>query len=146
VYVVDKGNNAIRKIGFDGLVSTIGGLPGSAGNADGTGSRARFNSPEGIAMDQNYNLYVADTLNNTIRIGNAETLTRALRISIAANAVVLSWPLSAEEFVLQSSATVSPNAVWTTLTNGIGSVGNEFTLTNTANAMAAFYRLHKRDD
>jgi sugar lactone lactonase YvrE len=146
VYIADKGNNTIRKLGFDGLVSTISGLPGSAGNADGTGSRARFNSPEGIAMDQNYNLYVADTLNNTIRIGNAENLTRSLRVSIAGNAVVLSWPLSAQEFVLQSSPTVSPSAVWTTLTNSIGTVGNEFTLTNTANTPAAFYRLYKPDD
>jgi len=38
-----------------------------AGSSDGAGGSARFNAPEGIAIDSVGNLYVADTNNCTIR-------------------------------------------------------------------------------
>nr|MBA3569989.1 hypothetical protein [Pyrinomonadaceae bacterium] len=37
------------------------------GSANGTGSNARFNRPQGVAVDRSFNVYVADTFNNTIR-------------------------------------------------------------------------------
>lgn len=43
------------------------GQPGGSGNADGTGSTARFNRPSGVATDISGNVYVADTYNHTIR-------------------------------------------------------------------------------
>jgi sugar lactone lactonase YvrE len=67
VYVADKGNDTIRKVTSDGVVTTLAGLAGSVGSADGTGIAARFNSPSGVAVDTNGNVYVADTLNYTIR-------------------------------------------------------------------------------
>src|SRR5439155_1682689 len=39
----------------------------SIGSADGTGSAARFYDPSGVAIDSSGNVYVADTLNSTIR-------------------------------------------------------------------------------
>lgn len=46
-------------------------LAGSAlddpGRADGTGSAARFNVPSGVPVDGAGSIYVADTLNHTIR-------------------------------------------------------------------------------
>ncbi len=69
LYVVDTGNGTIRKITIPGfIVSTLAGQPGAKGDADGTGQGANFNWPEGIAIDNtNTNLYVADTVNSTIR-------------------------------------------------------------------------------
>jgi sugar lactone lactonase YvrE len=72
IYVADTLNNAIRKVvsvGTNWVVSTIAGLAGRAnfGTADGTNKTARFYYPYGIAVDAATNLYVADTLNNTIR-------------------------------------------------------------------------------
>ncbi|HWK06764.1 MAG TPA: NHL repeat-containing protein [Puia sp.] len=66
VYVADSYNNTIRKITPAGAVATLAGS-GAAGAADGTGTAASFNSPEGVAADALGNVYVADTHNNTIR-------------------------------------------------------------------------------
>ena len=67
VYVADSGNNTIRKITPGGVVSTLAGMPGVSGTADGTGASAQFNFPCGIAVDASGNVYVADTFNQTIR-------------------------------------------------------------------------------
>ena len=48
-------------------MTTIAGLAGKSGSADGTNSAARFNHPYGVAVDASGNLYVADAFNNEIR-------------------------------------------------------------------------------
>jgi sugar lactone lactonase YvrE len=67
LYVTDTGNNTVRSLSAAGFVTTVAGSAGATGSADGTGFAARFNSPAAIATDSAGNLYVADTLNNTIR-------------------------------------------------------------------------------
>lgn len=71
VYVTDSNNNTIRKIAPSGTVavevSTLAGTAGTTGSADGTGAAASFYQPSGIAVDTSGNIYVADTLNGTIR-------------------------------------------------------------------------------
>jgi len=67
VYVADTGNNTIRKITRDGVVSTLAGLAGHPGDTDGIGSNAQFRNPWGVAVDNEGNVYVADTSNDTIR-------------------------------------------------------------------------------
>jgi hypothetical protein len=70
IYVADTTSDTIRKItpvGTNWVVSTIAGLAGSNGSADGTNSAARFWYPFGVAVDALGNVYVADTLNYTIR-------------------------------------------------------------------------------
>jgi Ice-binding-like/Putative Ig domain/Dockerin type I domain/NHL repeat len=60
VYVADSANAAIRKITPAGAVTTLAGLAGVRGSADGTGSAARFTGPNGVATDSVGNVYVAD--------------------------------------------------------------------------------------
>ncbi len=65
VYVADGNNHKIRKIELNGEVSTIAG--DAFGFADGTSETAQFNSPYGIAIDAEGNIYVADNNNNKVR-------------------------------------------------------------------------------
>jgi len=69
VYVADTYNNTIRKVTPARVVTTLGGLPGNIGTANGTGSAARFSNPAGLAVDGDGNVYVADFYFNTIRKG-----------------------------------------------------------------------------
>ncbi|HWW06647.1 NHL repeat-containing protein [Collimonas sp.] len=67
LFVTDTANNTLRKITADGVVSTLAGSAGNDGSADGSGQQARFSHPGGIVIDVAGNLYLADTLNHTIR-------------------------------------------------------------------------------
>jgi sugar lactone lactonase YvrE len=71
LYVADYNNHCIRKIEIaSGAVTTFAGsdavVPVS-GNADGTGTAARFYRPAGVAVDGAGNLYVAESGNSRIR-------------------------------------------------------------------------------
>lgn len=80
VYVADAANNAIRKIGADGTVSTLAGN-GLLGSKDGAAKEATFNHPSAVAAASNGTVYVADTLNHMIRSispsGQVSTLNSA---------------------------------------------------------------------
>ncbi|MFC5458410.1 SMP-30/gluconolactonase/LRE family protein [Massilia niabensis] len=76
LYVTDTGNSTIRQISAAGAVTTLAGAPGQCSSLDGNGGAARFCSPQGITLDRQGNLYVADTLNHTIRrIDRANNVT-----------------------------------------------------------------------
>jgi len=68
IFVADSGNQRIRKIDRGGMITTIAGT-GSAGySGDGGPARsARLFVPGWVAVDNNGNLYIADTYNNRIR-------------------------------------------------------------------------------
>jgi DNA-binding beta-propeller fold protein YncE len=66
VYVADTFNHVIRKIARNGVTATLAGS-GKPGSADGTGNKASFYKPSGVAVDHAGNVYVADTGNHTIR-------------------------------------------------------------------------------
>ncbi|MEY2878452.1 MAG: hypothetical protein RLZZ15_832, partial [Verrucomicrobiota bacterium] len=78
LYVADTNSGTIRKITSAGVVTTVAGLPFSHGNLDGAGVLARFNAPQGVAVDSAGNLFVADTQNALIRkispAGNVSTI------------------------------------------------------------------------
>lgn len=67
LYVTDTGNSTIRQVSASGAVTTLAGAAGECGSADGNAGNARFCKPQGITLDRNGNLYVADTANHTIR-------------------------------------------------------------------------------
>jgi sugar lactone lactonase YvrE len=72
IYVSDSFNNRIRKIASDGTVTTVAGN----GTAEGPAANAEFYGPQGLAVDGQGNIFVADFGNNVIReISTTGTVT-----------------------------------------------------------------------
>lgn len=66
LYIADSGNDVIRKVGTNGIISTIAGGGTSSGNGIAA-TNAVLNYPAGVAMDGADNLFIADFGNNVIR-------------------------------------------------------------------------------
>lgn len=147
VFVTDTSNNTLRQVVISsGVVTTVAGVANSAGNADGVGTSARFQGLSGIGVDGSGVIYVADTINQTIRRAGS---TAAPSIT-SSNAVTL--PIGAAgSFTV--TGTGSPAATftvgsgfpsWATFTSNVGAntatisgtppngVGSPFTFTITA--------------
>ena len=73
----DRGNHKIRKITREGVVTTLAGS-GEEGDDDGAGAAAMFNRPHGLAVDAEFNVYVADRLNHKIRKVSREGIVTTL--------------------------------------------------------------------
>lgn len=82
VYVGDSYNHLIRKITPAGVVSTVGGSMGLSGNANGTGTSARFSYPHGLAIDPLGRLLVADSGNQVIRVGRPAALMSKQSVAV----------------------------------------------------------------
>ena len=70
LFVTSPTDHTVGRLYRDGTNwnrQSIAGLAGVPGTADGPGSDARFDSPEGIAVDDRGNLFVADRVAATIR-------------------------------------------------------------------------------
>ena len=66
LYVSDSFNNRIRKVAPDGTVTTVAGN-GNAGYVDSDAANAEFYGPQGLTVDAQGNIFVADLGNNVIR-------------------------------------------------------------------------------
>src|SRR5690606_6735759 len=67
IYVTDRANHKVRKISSSGMVTTLAGT-GTFGMKDGEPASAMFNSPGGIAVDAQGNIYVTDWYNHRVRL------------------------------------------------------------------------------
>jgi hypothetical protein len=66
IIIADYGNNRVRKLTPDGIVSTLAGS-GSEGFADGAGTAAQFSHPIGVAVDGEGNIIITDFFNHRVR-------------------------------------------------------------------------------
>ncbi len=69
VFVADQGNSRVRKIDAQGNVTTVAGN-GHVGHMDGTGGpngTAEFDTPLGVTLDNQGNIFVADKLDESVR-------------------------------------------------------------------------------
>jgi streptogramin lyase len=71
IFIADYGNNRIRKVdASSSIINTIAGF-GNFGGDNGNAASALLNSPQGISLDKDGNVYIADRSNNRIRKINA---------------------------------------------------------------------------
>lgn len=68
VYIADFYNHRVRRVGGDGIITTIAGtgMPGYGGDG-GPAIQANLRGPNGITVDAKGNVYIADTGNDRIR-------------------------------------------------------------------------------
>jgi sugar lactone lactonase YvrE len=81
LYIGDTFNNVVRKVDLTGKITTIAGTGAGAGTGSwsladpnggsggdgGPATQAQLNGPNGMALDGNGNLYIADTWNGAVR-------------------------------------------------------------------------------
>ncbi|MEN2993596.1 MAG: OmpA family protein [Bacteroidia bacterium] len=67
VYFSDDQNHCVRKVTPSGQIVLVAGQPQTAGYEDGSFEEARLNSPHGLTLDPQGNLYVCDYFNHAIR-------------------------------------------------------------------------------
>lgn len=68
IYIADTGNNRIRRVGTNGVISTFAG--GGTAGFSGDGGQARsagLNGPQGVSVGADGAVLIADTGNNRIR-------------------------------------------------------------------------------
>ncbi|MFT4082087.1 MAG: SMP-30/gluconolactonase/LRE family protein [Nocardioides sp.] len=79
LYIADTGDNVVREITTDGVIHRIAGT-GKAGAGELTGTSVAtdtaLNGPQAVAVDDDGNVYIADTNNNrVVEVGADGTIT-----------------------------------------------------------------------
>jgi serine/threonine-protein kinase len=68
LYIADTGNNRIRRVDSNGVITTVAGTGDDTFSGDGgPATEAGLDYPQRVAVDAEGNLFVADTWNNRIR-------------------------------------------------------------------------------
>jgi len=68
LYIADTYNHRIRRVGSDGIITTVAGSEVSGHSGDGgLATQATLDRPYGVALDAEGYLFIADTWNNCIR-------------------------------------------------------------------------------
>ena len=84
LYISDSCNHCIRKVDTNGIITTVAGNPDGGFIGDGGPAvEASLFAPEGIAIDNSGNLYIADSGNNRIR----KVDTNGIITTVAGNGV-----------------------------------------------------------
>ncbi len=103
VFIGDSQNHRIRVVGGNGVINTIAGngTPGFGGDG-GLAIEAMLAFPGGVAVDQNGNIFIADTNNNRIRkVEGGEVPTAATPASIVLNDSQISVPLPFDRLAIR---------------------------------------------
>jgi len=79
LYIADSGNQRVRRVAPDGTIGTVAGTGTAGFSGDrGPATAARLNSPAGVSLDGQGNLYILDDRNFRVRrvnpAGNIDTV------------------------------------------------------------------------
>ncbi len=146
--IADSSNHTLRWLSGAGATwttTTLAGSPGVAGSADGDGAAARFNLPYGVTVDQAGAIYVADSGNNLVRLGQTASVNvqPAMQITLSGAQIFVSWPGSATNYLLEATSVLGPGATWRPLTNGISVIFGQLNYAAPASGAAGYFRLRQ---
>jgi uncharacterized protein (TIGR03437 family) len=120
VYIAD-GSARVRKVFLSGIITTIAGAAARGYSGDGgIAANARLNGPSALAVNAAGNIWVADTLNNAVRLlqftGGGTTVS-----AVTNGASNLSGPVAAGEVVVIYGSGLGPAqlAQYETGSNGL---------------------------
>jgi uncharacterized protein (TIGR03437 family) len=102
LYIADTGNNRVRLVTPDGNIATIAGTGAAAYNGDsGAALAVALFNPGGLALDNQGNVWVADTGNNRVRLlaatATVVTPPPLITVTLASSASLLPGPLAPGE-------------------------------------------------
>jgi sugar lactone lactonase YvrE len=88
LFIADAGNNRIRRVDTNGVITTFAGNGTNGYSGDGgTATNASLNAPSGVVLDAFDNVYIADTGNNRVRkVGPTGIITTMMGNNSAAYA------------------------------------------------------------
>lgn len=138
LYVSDRSNNRIRKIGRDGIITTVAGSGTYGYRGDGGPAlAASLSGPTGIAFDERGNLYIADTGNDGVRrVSPAGIITTV--VTAAAETDASSSPIRANFGSLSSGATGPGGVVIITGSTGVWKLSADGLITRLAKGSEEF--------
>ena len=103
LYIADTYNNRIRRVDTSGTLTTIAGtgVRGYSGDG-GLAATAQLNDPTGVAVDDEGNVYVADSRNHRIRVLTRlppppDAPTRLKAAAVSPFRIDLSWQDNSDE-------------------------------------------------
>jgi trimeric autotransporter adhesin len=107
LYFADSNNARVRRVDKDGVISTVVGTGVSGNGGDGgPAANAMLAVPLGIAIDRKGNLYVADELENTVRMVDTHGII-SLYAGGGGNTVPLNTPVPATSVRLATPSQIS---------------------------------------
>ncbi|MGH9600052.1 MAG: Ig-like domain repeat protein [Terracidiphilus sp.] len=114
LYIADADDNVIREVSVTGVISTVAGNGTQGYGGDGGGpTSAELDSPTGVAVDAQGDIYIADTLNNRIREVLGGTASGAVITTIAGTGVAGylgdGGPATAAELDQPTAVALDPN-------------------------------------
>jgi hypothetical protein len=120
IYIADQLNNRIRKV-TDGNITTLAGIGSEGYSGDGgAATSATLNSPTGVALDANENVYISDVFNYRIRAVGGQLTASTFNPLYKVVSILYSPP-----------GNQSTEGYGTSTTNGTSTiVGSSFTFAN----------------
>jgi hypothetical protein len=113
LFVADEAASTIRRVSADGVVTTVGGRSAN-GWSEGVGSESRFNFPRRVLAAPDGRLYVVDTANNRVRVGEpVVTVVPTLRVLRTGETLEFSWDAGDGLWVLESNDEFGNGGTWT---------------------------------
>jgi kumamolisin len=122
---IASGNNLLRRISTAGVVSTIAGQPGVTGSGSGTGTAAQFYSLQSATFNSVGEIFLADTYNQTVRVGTPSPLPAISATATQAEALV--FGPTPGQFTLTRTGDTSASLTVNYFTSGTAISGTDYT-------------------